>query len=557
MVSGARGNATVGGRNVASPSGLQGSADLIFVGGPILPIAGPANEVEAIAVTGDSITAVGSREQAMALRGPATRVIDLQGKTLMPGFVESHLHVLNSGLMAPCVDVSPFTLRTAAEALDKMKEAVAAAKPGEWVQGVGFDPTLMPGSEQFTRNELDAIAPNNPLWILHISEHIAYLNSLALEAAGIADTTPDPAGGRILRDATGRPNGVLQEAGAVTLIVKAAPHPEPPALVGATIGLAKQWSATGCTQVTDAGVGIAFGTAELDLMRAFAANPATPVRASGFLYGELGDQWTVAPLSGDAQMRAVKIKIVADGSTQGLTAALRQPYLNSTIKGFLNYSDEQMLDNIQKWHDKGWSLSIHCNGDAALEQVLTALETALARSPRADHRHRIEHCTVNDDAQIERMARIGVTPSFLIGHVHYWGDVFRDSLLGPERAAHLDPTGTAVRLGIPFSLHCDLITTPLKPLRYVQTAVTRRTRDSGQVVGPNQCVSVDEALKAITIYPAWQLHRDDEIGSLEAGKLADLVILDQNPRTVDPMTIAEIGVAETWLGGKQVYQRSG
>ena len=218
----------------------------------------------------------------------------------------------------------------------------------------------------------------------------------------------------------------------------------------------------------------------------------------------------------------------------------------------MNYTADDLLANIRRAHGLGWQVTVHCNGDAAVEQALDAFETVLREAPRADHRHRIDHCTVADDAQLGRMHALGLTPSFFMDHVYYWGRVLRDEFLGAERAARLDPAGSAVRLGMPFSLHCDAGTTPVGPLSYVQTAVTRRMRDNGEVLGPDQQVSVDEALKAVTSYPAWQLRMDDLVGSLEVGKRADLVLLDADPRAVEPSAIGAIKVVETWLDGQRV-----
>jgi predicted amidohydrolase YtcJ len=305
------------------------------------------------------------------------------------------------------------------------------------------------------------------------------------------------------------------------------------------------------------------GVDEAKMYEALAHQPGAPVRLSCFPIGSLLDQWLktsgVGPGQGDERLHWSAMKYWADGSTQGGTAALRQPYLNASAgetASYLNYTNDDLLANVRRAHGLGWQVTVHCNGDAAVDQALDVFETVLREAPRPDHRHRIDHCTLADDAQLERMQRLGCSPSFLMNHVYYWGRVLRDDLLGPERAERLDPAGSAARLGMPFSLHCDAATTPVGPLSYVQTAVTRRMRDNGEVLGPDQRVSVEEALKAVTSYPAWQLRMDQLVGSLEVGKRADLVLLDHDPRAVDPTTIGSIQVVETWLDGQRVGRAS-
>jgi predicted amidohydrolase YtcJ len=397
---------------------------------------------------------------------------------------------------------------------------------------------------------------------LNLSEHIAYVNSKALAAAHITRDTQDlPGGGRFLRDANGDPNGVIQEAPAIRSMVAAFPPVPQAGIPGMLQQFTQTVAAAGCTTITDAGVGLLGGASEPELLRQLASAPDAAVRIRGFPFGPLFDQWRGTPGfaagAGDDRFRLSKIKFVADGSNQGYTAAQREPYLGTTSTGFLDYKTEELQAAIKEVVDLGWPVAVHTNGDAAIEQLLDIFE-ALALTPaQRALRHRIEHFTVNDESQVERADELGLTPSFTIGHVHYWGRAFRDKIFGPARAERIDPTASWLRRGRPFSLHSDSITTPIEPLSYVQTAVTRRMRDGGEVLGPEQRIPVDEALKAITVYPAWQLSMDDVAGSLEVGKYADLVVLDQNPRSVDADAISAIKVEETWLAGARRYSWSG
>lgn len=204
---------------------------------------------------------------------------------------------------------------------------------------------------------------------------------------------------------------------------------------------------------------------------------------------------------------------------------------------------------VQRAHRDGWQIGVHANGDAAIDVTMDAFAQALAADPRADHRHRLEHCSVLQDEQIDRMVTLGLSPSFLIGHVRWWGAAFRDRLLGPERADLYDRCASALNAGLRISLHSDWNVTPLEPLRYVEDAVTRVMAENGEVLNASERISVEAALRAVTLDAAWQCRADDITGSTEVGKYADLVVLDDDRTTVDPMSISQIGVSQTWLAG--------
>jgi predicted amidohydrolase YtcJ len=563
----------------AAPAAARAAttADLIFHGGTVVTANDAQPEAEALAVRDGRIVAVGSAAEIAALAGPDTRVIDLQGKTVLPGFIDSHLHVVNTAFVSTWVDVSPFAVSSLDEVLAKLGQAVQAATPGVWVTAFGYDPSLIPPNESLTIQMLDGVSTASPIFVMNLSGHLAYANSPAFQRAGVTNQTPDVAGGgRYVKDANGQLTGEIAEPPALAPFLAKLPSPSPQQMLELVQQTLWQFQRAGCTTVNDNGMGLN-GLSDFALLAALATAPSAPLRISGFPIEQMlaeVDGYLQTPSSAPAEfpkgLQAVTtasgarvyrlpgdnfqltgIKIWQDGSAQGLTAALRQPYLNSTSTGFPNYTQEQLTDRVQGVHDAGWMCSIHCNGDAAVEAALNAFETALTKSPRPDHRHRIDHCTVTEPRQIERIARLGLTPSFLINHIYYWGDVFKDAILGAPRAERLDPAGECVRLGVPFSLHCDAFTTPCAPLSYIQTAVTRKTRDSGQVLGADLRISVEDAIKAVTLWPAHQLFQEDEKGSLEPGKLADLVVLAKDPRRVPPDEIAAIEVVETWLGGEQ------
>lgn len=308
----------------------------------------------------------------------------------------------------------------------------------------------------------------------------------------------------------------------------------------------------------DCGIGAVSGTSDLDVLQA-AIGPDTPVRYRGMLVSTHYDAWAelgIAPGHGDDLFRVDGIKAWSDGSNQAGTGYQREPYLGSTSRGSLNYTPEALAEIVVRAHQDGWQVGVHANGDAAIDHTIDAYEQALAADPRTDHRHRIEHCSVLHPDQIERMAHLDLSPSFLIGHVRWWGRAFRDRLLGPERARCYDPCASALGAGLRVSLHSDWNVTPLEPLRYVEDAVTRIMAEGGEVLNADECIPVEAALRAVTIDAAWQCRADDITGSIEVGKYADLVLLEEDPTTVDPTTISNIAVSETRLTGQPRQVRS-
>ena len=525
------------------------AADTIFFGGPIHTMAGEHDIVDALAVQGGRIVAVGGKDAVMARRGADTRLIDLAGRTMLPGFIDPHMHA-SMTLFDDWADIGPFTTATVEEALDKIAAEAHRAHPGDWVRGRQFDPSLMPG-DPITRARLDKIAPDNPVFILESNGHIAYANSKALELSGITHDTPDPAHGRYIRDTSGELTGRIEEAAAFGRIIFKMKLPSGDETKARMKALFAQAASVGCTALQDCAVG---STAFIGQLTEIAAD--APVRLGGFLTSDRLDAWTQAgikPGGGSDRFRLNGIKFWADGSNQAGTGFQREPYLNSANRGHANFTLDQLKEGIGKAHRLGWQVAVHANGDAAIDIVLDAFEAALTETPRADHRHRIEHCSMLHPEQMARMAKLGISPSFLIGHVHYWGRAFRDRILGPERVKLYDPCASALAHGLRISLHSDYNVTPIDPLRCVSNAVNRDMRDGGEVLNPAERITVRQALCAVTIDAAWQCRMDDVAGSLEAGKYADLVILDRDPFTVDAKAVGTIKVRETWSEGRRTF----
>ena len=508
----------------------------------------PASTIaEAIAIRDGRIAAVGSAGELRHLADSSTEVLDLDGRTVVPGLIDAHMHSAMV-VLDDFVDVGPIATPTA----DLVFQALAAAATtGEgWVLAKAFDPTITVGHPQLDRDVLDRLVPDRPAFVLESNAHIGYVNSVALRIAGVDDTTPDPPAARFVRDATGRLTGRVEESAAIAAFILHAPFPDATEMRARIRRLLDHAASVGATMLHDCGIGIG-GPADLDLL-ASAIDENSPVRYRGMLTTDHLDAWErtgIVPGWGTDDFRVTGMKAWSDGSNQAGTGYQREPYLNSTSRGELNFTVEQLAATIDRCHRGGWQIGVHANGDAAIDTTIDAYEAALEATPREDHRHRIEHCSVLHPEQIERMARLGLSPSFLIGHIRWWGEAFRDRLLGPERSMHYDPCASALAAGLRISLHSDYNVTPLEPLRYVEDAVNRIMAANGEVLNDAERISVEAGLRAVTSDAAWQLREDHRAGTIEVGKSADLCVLDDDPFRVDATRISRIAVSATYRDG--------
>jgi predicted amidohydrolase YtcJ len=544
----------------------KGSADTIFYGGPIVTVNAKNDEVQALAVQNGKIVAVGSKEAVTKdWQSSGTKVIDLQGQTLMPGFVEPHVHIIVTSVFEGLgLNLSNFTLPydTKETLIAKMKAHLKTIPQGGWLFGFGVDPSrTTPFMAELTADDLDQVSKDVPIFIVNQSGHIGYVNHKAMELAGITDKTPNPKGGGIyVKDAKGKLTGKLVEPPSYLPFMAKMPNPTEAELFGAIQGTMKKMASTGVTTASDMSVGGNFGVdKEVAIYKAIFAKKQSPIRVRGYLFSETlpAGYKAIKPNDGDDQLRFIGIKYITDGSTQGLTAALKEPYSypkNSKWSGALNYQDADIDASMKSYFDQGWQISSHSNGDKAIDQALNSYSKLLAGNPKPqDRRLRIEHFTVNNEAQVKKAVQLGVVPSFTIGHVDYWGAAFNDHIIGSERAKRIDPAGDFKRLGGKFTLHSDSPVSNVGPLNYISEEVTRLWQLPPQkVLGPDQAVSVDDAIRAVTIDAAYQVFADNIVGSLEVGKQADLVILEKNPRKTPPADIRNIKVKETWVDGKKV-----
>jgi predicted amidohydrolase YtcJ len=544
----------------------KGNADTIFYGGPIVTVNAKNEEVQALAVQNGKIVAVGTKDAVTKeWQADNTKVIDLKGQTLMPGFVEPHVHIIVTAFLEGLgLNLSNFTLPydTKESLTQKMKAALKDVPAGGWLFGFGVDPSrTTPFMAELTADDLDKVSKDVPIFIVNQSGHIGYVNHKALELAGVTDQTPNPAGGGIfVKDAKGKLTGKLVEPPSYLPFMAKMPAPTEAQLMGAIQGTLKKMASTGVTTASEMSVGGNFGVdKEVAIYKSIFAKNASPIRVRGYLFSESmpTGKTSIKPNEGDDQLRFIGIKYISDGSTQGLTAALNAPYSypkDSKWSGALNFKDAEIYASMKSFFDQGWQLSTHANGDKAIDQTLSSYSKLLAGNPNPqDRRLRMEHFTVNNEAQVKQAAKLGVVPSFTIGHVDYWGAAFNNHIIGADRAKRIDPAGDFKRAGGKFTLHSDTPVSNVGPLNYVSEEVTRLWQLPPQkVLGPDQAVTVDDAIRAITIDAAYQLFADNIVGSLEVGKQADLVILAKNPRTTPPAEIRNIKVNGTYVDGKPV-----
>jgi len=541
------------------------AADTIFYGGPILTVNAKNAEVQALAIQNGKIVAVGRKESVVkSWQGTNTKVVDLQGQTLMPGFVEPHIHIVMTAMTEVLwLNLSNFTPQydTLDSLSQKLKERLKTLPKGQWLGAFGVDPSrTQPFMAELTADVLDKVSTEVPIAVMNQSGHILYVNHKALEVAGINDKTPNPGdGGIYMRDAQGRLTGVVVEPSAILSILKYAPAPSEAELAAAMQKTAKMIASKGVTTSAEITLGLMLGLDnEVKLFNALVPRDDFPLRVRGYLYGPLLANGTngLKPNDGNDKLRYVGVKFVSDGSTQGITAALNEPYIypkGTKFRGNLDYADDQIYKMTKPIFDQGWQIATHANGDRTIEQTLNTYAKLLANSPDPKARRlRIEHFTINTPEQVKRAVKLGVIPGFTIGHVDYWGEAFHDKIVGPERADRIDPSGSFKKEGGRFAYHSDSPVSNVGPLNYISEGAGRLwQKEPRKVLGPNERVTVDDAIRAVTINAAYEMFSDDKVGSLEVGKQADLVVLSANPKKTPVDQIRNIQVKETWIDGKK------
>lgn len=542
-------------------------ADLIIAGGPILTMEGdqPAY-VEAVVIDDGRIVFAGTAAEAMKQKVSGTVVKDLDGKALLPGFIDSHSHFLDSLTMADRVNVSAPPVGPASnpdEIVAELQKAAAAKglKPGELLLGWGYDENLMPKGTELTRDILDKAFPDNPVGIIHVSMHGAVINSKAMEKYGYTDGMPTPPGGVILRKDDGKSlRGLVMETALLPMYEKL-PSPTPETEVAAARAGQLIYAAAG---VTTAQEGSTKAPVVAQLKRIASQNGfIIDVVAYPFML-DLETVWKdTPPAEFGKYVNGLKLggcKITSDGSPQGKTAWFTKAYLTGGPGGEKDWKGEPILPvdamkaATKRCYDNNLQVLFHSNGDAAIDFLIEAHKFAAGSDLAKDRRTVCIHCQFIRPDQLKQFAELKLIPSLFTDHSFFFGDTHVANR-GLEQASFISPMRAARDLGIRPTNHTDAFVVPIDQLMTVWTAVNRPRR-SGGTLGPDQRISPYEALQAITIDAAFQYREEDSKGSITPGKRADLVILSADPTRVDPMAIKDIKVVETIKDGKTIWPAS-
>ncbi len=524
--------------------------ELVLYNGNVLTVDPQNARAEAVAIANGRFLAVGTNGEIRAAATSRTRLIDLGGKTVLPGFIDAHTHPAYSGRRhLRWVDCD---LRSISQIQSAIRERAAKTPPGEWVVGFKYDDTKTREGRKLTRADLDAAAPKHPVLISHRGGHTAYVNSLAYERAGINEKTPDLPGGHFDRDpATGKLNGGLRERATEPFMEKIPFTFTRDELREAVKLISKMMTKTGVTSVTDA-------EAEPEELLAY---------QDAFQSGELGfrvycmiqyqflDRMTAAGIRtgiGDEWVKVGAMKLVCDGSISERTARLSQPYVGRPNDyGMFVYEEKELYEQARKAHEAGWQIGTHANGDAAIDVTLRIYERLQKELPRRDPRYRLEHCTVIAPSLVERIAKLDAIPTPFSTYVYYHGEKMKE--YGAERLNRMFAVRSFLDAGIKVTQASDYPPGPFEPMMALQSSVTR-TDMNGNVWGPKQRVTVEEAIRVGTINGAYASYEEKLKGSIEPGKLADLVVLGQDPTKVDPSTLIKVPVERTMVGGRWVYE---
>lgn len=508
--------------------------EIIFLNARIHTMDDRAPTAQALAVCGSRIVAIGADEEIRNLARPGVRMVDLHGLTVVPGFNDCHMHILGYGLKLQSANLSPDGGVRDAGALIAALRAWADANPhAPWVRGSGYNQNAFPGAEHVGIADLDRAFPDRPVLIHHASGHAALVNSRALALAGIGPTTAAPAGGEIVRDASGQPTGVLLET-AIGLVGRAVPDPSRAEMKAAILRASKALAANGVTSASDMGIGCDDTEAEVGAYRDAVAEGA-PLRMTlcpeASEMGspdavpdrdDLAATWeldqTPDGVPGSARLGA--LKLYADGALTTRTAALREPFVDTGDGGMLLHDPAELHAYICRGHDRGWQIATHAIGDRAIDVVLDGYERCGAGS---DRRHRIEHCMLTGSDTMRRMVRLGVLAVMQPEFIAKLGDAYVLGL-GEARAARLNPIASMLRQGVIVGFSSDCPVVPGAPLDGIRSAMTRTT-PSGRVLGADERIGAEQALKAYTRGAAYAVFDECEVGMLAAGMRADFAIL--------------------------------
>ena len=514
-----------------------------------------------VAVRDSRILGVGSLDE-LGYWGDYTLNEIFADKILVPGFVEAHCHAMNgsvwentyvgffdrtdpNGQLWPGIK----TLDGVVERLIEIEHTLD--DPEETLVAWGFDPIYFTDGVRMNLEHLDQVSRDRRILVQHSNGHLLNASRKVLELAGI-DSTTDVEG--VMKNADGDPTGELGEMAAQFMAYKVTDVRRFDGINSNDLWtFAKTATNVGVTTATDLHARVQDQNIQSYVeVTKNADYPLRLVPAAGALTMSIQDGPShVAQLKqhNNDKLYLGLCKIMTDGSIQGFTGRLKWPgYINGKPNGIWNLPPQTLTEMVEAYHAAGLQMHMHTNGDEASELMINAIEAALHKNPRPDHRHTLTHCQMADESQFRRMAQLGICSNLFTNHIYYWGDQHYSLTMGPDRATRMDACGTAKRLGVPYTIHSDAPVTPLDPLFTAWCAVNRQTA-SGRILGPNECIEVDDALRAITLGAAYTLHLDHLIGSIESGKFADFAVLEQDPTELPPENLKDVPIWGTVVDG--------
>jgi hypothetical protein len=535
----------------------------IYANARILTVDPGRPSADAVAVRDGRIVAVGDEAEVRPQVGSDATSVDLGGRTMVPGFIDAHNHMACTAETFFAVDASPRSVSSIAELVTAVAEAAERTPPGAWVRGFGMDWTRLADGRRPTRWDLDEAGDTHPVVILHVSGHYALVNSRALADSGLGEAAADPAGGSLERDASGRLTGLLLDS-ATNLVLQtsvdicghgpnihtAVETDELARMIGEA---SRRYLAAGLTTICDPQV----TSREMKAYQLARTQGDLSIRTVMLPLSHQLDEYLaiglVGPI-GDDHLRVGAMKFYTDGAITGGTAVFTEPMgSRGQYPGSLYHEPAELADLLRRAAGAGWQLAIHTMGDRAMGIMLDGVEAAMARAPDRDMRHRIEHSTWPTAEQLARIARLGMVPVTQPGSIAELGDIWHDHL--GERVHHAMPLRDQLELGIRPAISSDAFVQSYRPLDTIAAALHRVT-PSGFQVGPDQELTVEEALAAHTINAARALHLEDRIGSIEVGKLADFAVLDGDLLGASAEEIRSLPIWMTVVGG-EVLHRAG
>jgi predicted amidohydrolase YtcJ len=535
---------------------MSAPADMIFTNGNVITVDENDRICEAVAIAGNRILHVGDAAEIEKLAGPETETVDLNGRSLLPGFIDAHCHPGSYGAMKRHIGCGPKDIRS----IEDLKKAVLArtktTSTDDWIVGRGYDQTQLAENRHPTRWDLDEAAPNHKVCIFRTCGHVLVANSAALAEVGYGPETPDPEGGKIGKDEQGEPTGVLYETARVpfwkaTFFSLSELEKTTPLMDDDFIryGITSAHDASGRNpnemRAYQKGVEDGWLNVRMYVM----------ARTSGGI--DLGAHLLKTGLMtgfGNDKLRLGAIKLMIDGSIGGTSAAVREPYPDDSDNFGIIYMNQEELDRqVLEAHEAGFQVGVHAIGDKAVEMTIDAFEKAIKKNPRKNHRHRIEHCGMLDDTLMDRIKTLELIPVLGVPFIYELGDYYL-SILGEERLDCIYPQKSLLARGIICPLSSDAPVIDPNPMNGIYSAITRKTK-TGQSVSPTETVGIMDAIRGYTTHAAYAAFEEDIKGSIEPGKLADLVVLSDHILDKDPEDILNLEVDMTMVDGKIVYRK--